>query len=68
MAKIKVKTHSGAKKRFRVTKSGKIKAGSAFRRHLLTKKSSKRKRELRNALYISKADVVHIKPLLPYLF
>jgi large subunit ribosomal protein L35 len=67
MAKIKVKTHSGAKKRFKITKSGKIKAARPYRRHLLTKKSSNRKRHLRTALYLEKCDAVHIVPLLPYI-
>lgn len=62
----KVKTHSGAKKRFRKTKSGLFKAARPFRRHLLTKKSAKRKRHLRSGLYIAPCDVVHIAPLLPY--
>lgn len=62
----KVKTHSGAKKRFKKLKSGLFKASRPFRRHLLTKKSSKRKRELRDALYIDTRDRRHIAPLLPY--
>ena len=62
----KVKTHSGAKKRFKKLKSGLIKAGRPGRRHLLTKKSSKRKRDLRSGLYISKRDRNNIAPLLPY--
>jgi large subunit ribosomal protein L35 len=61
----KIKTHSGAKKRFKKLKSGLVKAGKPFRRHLLTKKSAKRKRQLRNGLYINKRDVHHIAPLLP---
>ena len=48
----KVKTHSGAKKRFKKLKSGLFKAGRPLRRHLLTKKSAKRKRQLRGSLYI----------------
>jgi len=62
----KVKTHSGAKKRFKKLKSGLIKAARPFRRHLLTKKSRKTKRELRQTLYLCKADRGHIAPLLPY--
>lgn len=62
----KVKTHSGAKKRFKKTKSGQIKAARPFRRHLLTKKSQKRKRSLRKAFYIKNCDVGHITPLLQY--
>jgi len=62
----KVKTHSGAKKRFRKNSNGLIKAGKAFRRKLLEKKSPNRKRRLRLGLYIKKCDIGHIKPLLPY--
>ena len=61
----KMKTHSGAKKRFKKTKSGEIKAACPFRRHLLTKKSSKRKRQLRRGLYIAAQDRHHIAPLIP---
>ena len=43
----KIKTHSGAKKRFSLTKGGKVKRSQAYRRHILTKKSTKRKRALR---------------------
>lgn len=62
----KVKTHSGAKKRFRKNKNGLIKAAKAFRRHLLAKKSKNRKRRLRGGLYIKNCDIGHIRPLLPY--
>lgn len=62
----KVKTHSGAKKRFKKLPSGAIKAARPFRRHLLTKKSNKRKRNLRSALYICSVDIGHVAPLLPY--
>ena len=62
----KVKTHSGAKKRFKKVGNGLIKAARPFRRHLLTKKSAKRKRKLRTDLYIAKCDINHIAPLLPY--
>lgn len=64
--KIKMKTHSGAKKRFKKLKSGLVKAAHAFRKHLLTKKSQKRKRRLRLSLYIKCCDKNHIVPLLPY--
>ncbi len=62
----KVKTHSGAKKRFKKLKSGLFKAARPFRRHLLTKKSRKRKRHLRKGLYISTPDRNLVAPLLPY--
>ena len=61
----KMKSHSGAKKRFKKTKSGEVKASRPFRRHLLTKKSAKRKRQLRRGLYIAPQDRHHIAPLLP---
>lgn len=69
MAKVKVKTRSAAKKRFKkVGGSGglKIKRSKAYRRHLLTSKSRKRKRNLRQSAYVSQADLHHIKGLLPY--
>lgn len=63
----KMKTISSAKKRFKVTASGKIKAARAFRRHLLTKKGRDKKRELRsNALYIKSCDMDNVSVLLPY--
>ena len=62
----KMKTHRGAAKRFKVTKSGKVKYRRAFRSHILTHKSSKRKRQLRKDSYLSKADAKRIKQLLPY--
>jgi len=46
---MKMKTHKGAKKRFKVTGSGKVKRGKAGRSHILTKKTSKRKRHMRRA-------------------
>ena len=62
----KLKTHSGAKKRFKMTKKGKIKRAQAFRRHILTKKSTKRKRALRKQAYASKANAATIKRLILY--
>ncbi len=64
--KVKVKTHSGAKKRFKKLKSGLIKAASPFRRNLLTKKTAKKKRQMRGGLYLKSCDRGHIAPLLPY--
>ncbi len=61
----KMKTHSGAAKRLKKLKSGKIKHASAGKRHLLTKKNAKRKRSLRQGRYISKSDMNNIAPLLP---
>jgi len=62
----KVKTNSAAKKRFRKTGSGKIKRACSLRRHILTKKSRKRKRNLRQGAYIAKVDEHAINQLLPY--
>ncbi len=62
----KVKTHSGAKKRFKRTASGKFKFGHAFKRHLLTNRSKKRKRQARNSAYVSDAHHHQIALLLPY--
>lgn len=62
----KMKTHRGAAKRFRVTASGKIKRGKAYRSHILTKKTTKRKRNLRKTGYMSDADQKNMKELLPY--
>lgn len=52
----KMKTHKGTAKRFRVTGSGKIMRAKAFKSHILTKKSQKRKRNFRNETELSKAD------------
>ncbi len=62
----KLKTHRGAKKRFSFTGSGKIKRRKANASHLLTKKSSKRKRNLRQATILKKAEFKRIKEVLPY--
>ena len=61
----KLKTHSGAKKRFKFSKTGKIKYWHANKNHILTKKTTKRKRNLRNVGFISKADELAIKKLFP---
>ncbi|HEV2016886.1 MAG TPA: 50S ribosomal protein L35 [Gemmatimonadaceae bacterium] len=61
----KMKTHKGAKKRFKITGSGKVKRMRAFKSHILTKKSSKRKRRLRKATTIqTRGEVKNIKRLL----
>jgi large subunit ribosomal protein L35 len=61
----KLKTHSGAKKRFKKTKSGKIKRARAGRRHILGTKSRSRKRKLRSAAYVEVTHSVHMQQLLP---
>ncbi len=60
----KLKTHSGAKKRFKKLKSGAIKRSKANHRHLLTKKSADRKRRLRKATYVCSADYKHVASVL----
>lgn len=63
----KVKSNSGAKKRFKLTGTGRIKRKKAFTSHILTKKSPKRKRNLRKATLVSAAEERNIKVLVPYL-
>lgn len=63
----KMKTHRGLAKRVKRTGSGGLKRGKAFTSHILTKKSPKRKRNLRKATMISKSDTKRIKTLLPYM-
>lgn len=60
----KMKTNSGAKKRFKVTATGKIMRKKAFTSHILTKKSQKRKRNLRKQTLVDKADESRIKKLI----
>ena len=63
----KMKSHRGAAKRFKKTGSGKISRQKANKQHILTKKSTKRKRGLRQDALISDADERRVKRLLPYL-
>ena len=61
----KMKTHKGAKKRFKITGSGKVKRMRAFKSHILTKKSPKRKRRLRQATTLTvRGEIKNIKRLL----
>jgi len=62
----KLKSHRGAKKRFKVTGKKKIVHSKAYKSHLLTKKSAKRKRGLRKETVISPSDKSKIKKMLPY--
>lgn len=62
----KLKTHRGAKKRFKLTASGKIKRGHSHARHILTKKTTKRKRKLDQSDLVSKSDLPKVKKMLPY--
>jgi large subunit ribosomal protein L35 len=62
----KIKTNRAAAKRFRVTGSGKIKRNKGFKRHILSSKSKKRKRHLRQAGLVSAAESKNIRQLIPY--
>ena len=62
----KIKTHSGAKKRFNLTKNGKVKRAHAFKSHILTKKDTKRTRNLRKNTMADKTNVKAIKMMIPY--
>ncbi len=62
----KIKTHSGAKKRFKLTKSGKVKRSHAFTSHILTKKTTKRKRGLRAGAYADETNAATVRRMIPY--
>ena len=62
----KIKTHSGAKKRFKVSKNGKVMRAHANKRHILNKKPTKRKRGLRKNVAADKTNVAQLKKLIPY--
>jgi large subunit ribosomal protein L35 len=64
--KMKLKTHRGAAKRFKKTSTGKFKRGSAFKRHILTSKTTKRKRSLRKSSLVSENDQAKLERMLPY--
>ena len=63
----KMKSHRGAAKRFKKTGTGKLKRAKAFKSHILTKKSSKTKRNLRKTGYVNVTEAKVYKKLLPYL-
>ncbi len=63
----KMKTNRGAAKRFKKTGSGKIKRSKAFTSHILTKKSTKRKRNLRKSTLVDSANAKSIRRILPYM-
>jgi len=63
----KLKTHRGAAKRFGVTGTGKIKRNKAFASHILTKKTSKRKRGLRRSAVMDTTNAKVMKKLIPYV-
>ena len=62
----KMKTKSSAKKRFRVRPGGTVKRGQAFKRHILTKKSTKNKRQLRGAVAVHETNMGSIAKMLPF--
>jgi large subunit ribosomal protein L35 len=62
----KMKTKSGAKKRLRVRPGGTVKRGQAFKRHILTKKSTKNKRHLRGATGVHETNMGHVAAMLPF--
>jgi large subunit ribosomal protein L35 len=62
----KMKTKRGAAKRFRMSANGKIKRSRAFKRHILTSKTTKRKRHLDMEALVSKSDVRRVREMLPY--
>ena len=62
----KIKTHSGAKKRFKLTKNGLVKRGHAYKSHILNKKTTKRKRNLRKVVVADVTNVAAVKKRVPY--
>ena len=62
----KLKTHRGAAKRFKKTGTGKIVRSKAFKQHILTSKSAKRRRDLRGTTIVDDADVPRVKRMIPY--
>jgi large subunit ribosomal protein L35 len=62
----KLKTHKGAAKRFRITATGKIKRGHSHARHILTKKTNKRKRYLDVDVLVADGDLERVRRMLPY--
>ena len=62
----KIKTHSGAKKRFKLTKNGQVKRAHAFKSHILNKNTTKRKRNLRKVVVADVTNTATVKKLIPY--
>jgi len=62
----KMKTKSSAKKRFRVRPGGTVKRGQAFKRHILTKKTTKNKRQLRGSTGVHETNTASVRAMLPY--
>lgn len=63
----KIKTHRGAAKRFKATKTGKLLRNKAYKRHILTKKTTKRKRNMRGVGVVADSDRLAVRQMLPYL-
>jgi large subunit ribosomal protein L35 len=64
--KFKIKTHRGAAKRFKRTKNGKFLRGSAFKQHILSSKTRKRKRRLKGTTTVAAVDAAKLARMLPY--
>jgi len=64
--KMKLKTHRGARKRFKLTATGKIKRGQSGKRHFTGTKGSGRMRKLKKLTLVNKSDVASVKQMLPY--
>ena len=62
----KMKTKSSAKKRFKVLGNGGVKRAHAFKRHILTKKTTKNKRQLRGIAAVAKSDIKAVRAMMPY--
>ncbi len=62
----KMKTKKSASKRFKVRASGSIKRGQAFKRHILTKKTTKNKRQLRGSTAVHDSDVASVRAMMPF--
>ncbi|MFZ3115888.1 MAG: 50S ribosomal protein L35 [Syntrophales bacterium] len=63
----KIKTHRGAAKRFSLTGTGKVRRNKAFASHIMTSKTTKRKRNLRKSTVLDKTNEKRIKSMLPYI-
>ena len=64
--KLKIKTHRGAAKRFKRTKNGKFLRGKAFKQHILSSKTTSRKRKLRGTVAVADVDAPKLARMLPY--
>lgn len=62
----KIKTNRSAAKRFRITGSGKVKRNKGYKRHILSSKNKKRKRQLRKATTVAAVETKNIRKLIPY--